>query len=177
MKKNILHKQAFTFIELMVVITIMAILLLASYTPFEHYQTKQKVRNSAKIITQTLNDARNSAIYWISSSTWNLDIWVLFEENEKKIWIYGFPIKDSIWNYLNPDNKYLLENIFLEWGTQITSSGWLFLYKAITWSWIYKNFDIINNKIKLKIWMKWATAWPLTKEIEYYTKTYISDVK
>jgi len=63
MKKNILHKQAFTFIELMVVITIMAILLLASYTPFEHYQTKQKVRNSAKIITQTLNDARNSAIY------------------------------------------------------------------------------------------------------------------
>jgi len=47
----------------MVVITIMAILLLASYAPFAHYQTKQKVRNSAKIITQTLNDARNSAIY------------------------------------------------------------------------------------------------------------------
>jgi hypothetical protein len=25
--------------------------------------------------------------------------------------------------------------------------------------------------------MKWATTWPLTKKIEYYTKTYISDVK
>ena len=177
MKKNILHKQAFTLIELMVVITIMTILLLASYAPFAYYQTKQKVRNSAKIITQTLNDARNSAIYWISSSTWNLDIWVLFKENDEKIWIYGFPIKDSIWDYLNPDNKYLLENILLEWGTKITSSGWLFLYKAITWSWVYKNFTISSNKIELKIWMKWATAWPFTKEIEYYTKTYISDVK
>ena len=160
----------------MIVITIMAIMLLTAYAPFAHYQTKQKVRNSAKIITQTLNDARNSAIYWISTSTWNLDVWVLFEENSENIKIFWFPINEII-DYNSPDSSYLLEKILLEWWTQITSSGWLFLYKAITWSWIYKNFDIINNKIKLKIWMKWATAWPLTKEIEYYTKTYISDVK
>jgi Tfp pilus assembly protein FimT len=47
----------------MIVISIMAILTLTAYAPFAHYQTKQKVRNSAKIITQTLNDSRNSAIY------------------------------------------------------------------------------------------------------------------
>jgi prepilin-type N-terminal cleavage/methylation domain-containing protein len=63
MKKNKLNKNAFTLIELMVVMTIMIILTMTMYTSFAHYQKKQKVRNSAKIITQVLNDARSQAIY------------------------------------------------------------------------------------------------------------------
>jgi hypothetical protein len=53
----------------------------------------------------------------------------------------------------------------------------LFLFKAITWSWIYKNITISDNKTLITVWMKWAKTWPLTKKIEYYIKTYISDVK
>ena len=177
MKKNILHKRAFTLIELMVVMTIMIILTWVMYTPFAHYQTKQKVKNSAKIITQALNDARNSAIYWIlnSTSTWNLDIWVKIKNWEDNLKIYWYPYNKTIINYEKSD--YLLEEIKLESWVEITSSWGLYLYKAITWSWIYKNVDITNNKSKISVWFKWATTWTMTKNIEYYTKTYISDVK
>ena len=168
---------AFTLIELMVVISIMAILLTLWFTQFAHYKTKQLVRNSSKILTQTLVDSRNKAIYWISSSTWNLDIWVLLENNTENIKIFWFPINDNIWNYLNPDNKYLLEKIPFEKNVEFSSSWWLILYKAITWSWIYKNFTITDNKIEMNVWLKWATSWFFSKKIKYYTKTYISDVE
>jgi len=177
MKKNKLHKQWFTLIELLVVISIMAILSLISYTSFAHYQSKQRVVNSAKIISQVLNDSRNSAIYWMASSTWNLDIWVLLEENSWEVKIMNYPF----WENNTPvdyfEDKYLSEIIPLEKWVEITSSGSLFLFKAITWSWIYKNITTIDNKTVITVWMKWAKIWPLTKKIEYYTKTYISDVK
>lgn len=179
MKKNILHRRWFTLIELMVVITIMTMLLLAAYTPFEHYKSKQLVRNSAKIISQTLNNSRNSAIYWMASSTWNLDIWVLLKNGEDKIWIYWFPYKETISNYISPDNKYLLQDIPLEKWIKITSSWWLILFKAITWSWVYKwdiNNNIVDNKLKISVWLWWATSWIMKNSIEYYTKTYISDI-
>ncbi len=177
-EQNNFNSLWFSIIELMIVITIMTILTLSAYIPFSHYKEKQKVKNSAKIITQVLSDSRNSAIYWMASSTWNLDIWVKLETWKWKIWIYWFPINDNIWDYLNPDNKYLLENILLEWGTQITSSWWLILFKAITWSGIYKwDFTITDNKIEMIVWLKWATTWFFSKKIQYYTKTYISDVK
>ena len=179
MKNN---KKAFTLIELMIVMTIMIILTMAMYTPFAHYQTKQKVRNSAKIITQVLNDARSQAIYWAlhtnSTLTWNLDIWVLLEKNEEKLKVMWYPF--SIWNTFPSDftnSKYLLEEIRLEPWVEITSSRGLYLYKAITWSWIYKDVDIIWNKSKISVWFKWATTWTMIKNIEYYTRTYISDIK
>jgi len=174
MKNN---NKWFTLIELMVVISIMAILLTLWFTQFAHYKTKQLVRNSSKILTQTLVDSRNKAIYWISSSTWNLDIWVLLEKNTENIKIFWFPINDNIWNYLNPDNKYLLEKIPFEKNVEFSSSWWLILYKAITWSWIYKNFTITDNKIEMNVWLKWATSWFFSKKIKYYTKTYISEVE
>jgi len=177
MKKNKLHRQWFTLIELLVVISIMAILGLMSYAPFAHYQKKQRVINSAKIISQVLSDSRNSAIYGISSSSWNLDIWVLLEENGNELKIMNYPFSDK-----NPpadyfEDKYLSETIPLEKWVEITSSGSLFLFKTITWSWIYKNVTITDNKTLIAVWMKWANSWPLSKKIEYYTKTYISDVK
>jgi len=174
MKNN---KNAFTLIEILVAMTMMIILTMAAYIPFSHYQQKQRVRNSAKIITQTLYDARSDAIYWRASNTWNLDIWVLFKQNATNLKVYWFPIKDTISNYLNPDNKYLLEKISLEPWVQISSSWWLFLFKAITWSWVYKNFTINSNKIELSVWLKWAKHWIMSKKIEYFVNTYISDVK
>jgi len=170
--------EAFTLIELMVVISIMAILLMMWFTQFAHYKTKQTVRNSSKILSQTLNDARNSAIYWMASSTWNLDIWVKLETWKWKIGIYWFPINDTISNYTSPDNKYLLEERPFENKVEFSSSWGLILYKAITWSWIYKwDFTITDNKIEMIVWLKWATTWFFSKKIKYYTKTYISDVE
>ena len=178
MKKNNNTLHAFTLIELMVVISIMALLLTLWFEQFAHYKTKQLVRNSSKILTQTLTDSRNKAIYWMASSTWNLDIWVLLEKDSEKIKLFWFPINDNIWNYLNPDNKYLLEEIPLEKNVEFSSSWGLVLYKAITWSWIYKNFTIdADNQIEMIVGLKWTNSWFYSKKIKYYTKTYISDVE
>ncbi len=167
----------FTLIELMVVISIMAIILTMWFTQFSHYKTKQLVRNSANILTQTLINSRNSAIYWMASSTWNLDIWVLLVENSEKIKIMWYAFSDN-----NPpvdyfDDKYILEEIPLERNVKFSSSWWLILFKAITWSWIYKDFIIADNKIEMIVWLKWDTSWFFSKTIEYYIKTYISNVK
>lgn len=176
-KKNTSLK-AFTLIELIVVITIMIILTSMAYIPFSHYKLKQEVRNSAKIVSQTLIQARNSAIYWLSNSGWNLDIWVLFKNWKWTIWLYWFPIKDNIWDYLNPDNKYFLKNIALEKNITISSSWGLILYKAITWSWILKwNFNRDWDKVILKVGLKNSNSWIMSNKIIYYPKTYISDIR
>ena len=171
----------FTLIELMIVMSIMAILTMAMYTPFAHYQTKQKVRNSAKIITQVLNDSRSKSIYWVlhnnQTLTWNLDIWVKIKTWEDNIKIFWYPYNKTIINYEKPE--YLLEEIKLESWVEITwITDWYFIYEAISWSWVYKNLiPDVNNKINLSVWFKWATTWTMIKNIEYYTRTYISDIK
>lgn len=181
MKKNTLHKKGFTLIELTIVITIMVILTMTVYTPFSHYQTKQKVINSAKIIAQTLYESRSKAIYWAlhdnSTLTWNLDIWVKIKTWEKSIKIFWYPFNKTIINYSKLD--YLLEEVQLEPWVEITDTiDGYFIYKAISWSWTYKNLSVdLDNKVQINIWFKWATTWTLIKKVKYYTKTYISDVK
>jgi prepilin-type N-terminal cleavage/methylation domain-containing protein len=61
-------KKGFTLIELMVTITIAGILSLTVYAPYQYYSEKQKVKNSAKIVTQTLYEARSLAINGVNTS-------------------------------------------------------------------------------------------------------------
>jgi hypothetical protein len=115
-----------------------------------------------------------------STLTWNLDIWVKIESWKDNLKIFWFPFKEHITNYVSPDNKYLLEEIKLEPWVKIswTTTNWLFLYKAISWSWVYKSFTPdSNNKIIFWVWLGGTTSGFMTKKIEYYTKTYISDIK
>ena len=177
MKKKYNLKSWFTLIELMIVISIMGMISMMFYAPFSHYQKKQRVINSAKIISQVLNDSRNSAIYWMASSTWNLDVWVLLKKGEEKIYIVKYAYKE--WDIpvdYSDISKYSTEMIPLEKWIQITSEDWLFAFKAITGSWIYKNISVTDNKTEISVWMWNVTTWPLTRKIIYYTKTYISDV-
>lgn len=67
MRTKTFSHTAFTLIELMVVITIMSILMFASYIPYEHHQKKVTLRLAAKEISQSLSEARNLAIYGLDT--------------------------------------------------------------------------------------------------------------
>jgi prepilin-type N-terminal cleavage/methylation domain-containing protein len=55
-------KKAFTLIELMIAITIIVILTMASYAPYTYYQNKAKLKVTSREISQLLYEARNMAI-------------------------------------------------------------------------------------------------------------------
>jgi prepilin-type N-terminal cleavage/methylation domain-containing protein len=57
--KNI---KAFSLLELIVVITLIGIMLLATYAPYSYYQTKAKVRMTIRDVAQSIYEARNMAI-------------------------------------------------------------------------------------------------------------------
>jgi len=186
--KNTKNKW-FTLIELMITITIMVIMWTVIYVPYQHYQTKQKVRNSAKIISQTLYESRNLAINWINTSSWNLAIWLSFSWGNDYIELYSYPNREEesfssnsdYINYNNTNNN-LIKKINLEPYVEITNTDkYLFIFDSINWKWNYYKDTlpntIIDDNINLEIWFKWTTSWNLTKKINYYTKTYITDIE
>ncbi len=188
-----INRKAFTLIELMVVITIMGILSMMVYAPYQHYQTKQKVRNSAKIVTQTLQQARNLAINWISTGTWNTSIGVLFESGAIDITLFAYPYDKfsiiSATDLIDKTSWYIYEGKKLEPWVQITWVKWanletkvLFIYTAISGSWSYYYYNPIKTaftetKPEIHIWFKGVNTGNLAKKIDYYTRTYVADVQ
>lgn len=80
MKKN----KAFTLIELLVSISIFFILVLITYVPYNFYMNKVKVKNTIKEISQSLYEARNMAINWISENS-NKSIWLYLSLEEPSV--------------------------------------------------------------------------------------------
>jgi Tfp pilus assembly protein PilE len=72
----------FTFIELMIVITITFLMLTFVYLPYAHYQEKIKAKQVIREVSQWINEARNMAINGFDQTrtdwtTWlNLDDWI-----------------------------------------------------------------------------------------------------
>lgn len=177
-------KQAFTLVELLIVITIMVMLTLAAYAPYQMYQTKQKVRNSAKIVAQTLYDARGMAINWTTNSVdSNMSIGVVIETSSWTISIQeldstGTPQSAIEERKLTPWVK--ISTLDAWWWT--TPSKLIFKFWAITWSWSYSMWnpsesDFTWNKLNIMVWFQWADTWLMTQSVDYYTKTYVADRK
>jgi prepilin-type N-terminal cleavage/methylation domain-containing protein len=55
-------KKAFTLIELIITITIVAILTMLSYAPYNYYQNKSKLKITTREISQLLYESRNIAV-------------------------------------------------------------------------------------------------------------------
>jgi len=55
-------KKGFTLIELMIVTTIIFIISMATYAPYNYYAKKAKLKNTASKISQILYDSRNMAL-------------------------------------------------------------------------------------------------------------------
>ena len=183
-------KSAYTLIELIVVISIIMFLTVMTYVPYNFYSNKEKVRLWAKEISQTLSEARNMAINWLSNSNSNLKIWIYFDKNTgNKIRYLSYPYSFSGTYKVEED---LTQNIRLIKEKQIPEfisinkindkENMLFLYDSITWdislktinSWLAQTYTS-TWILEINFWFKWADSGSLTKTVKYNTKTFITD--
>lgn len=190
MQKRNNTKSAYTLIELIVVISIIMFLTVMTYVPYNFYSNKEKVRLWAKEISQTLSEARNMAINWLSNSSSNLKIWIYFDKNAgNKIRYLSYPYSFSGTYKIEED---LTQNIRLIKEKEIPEfisinkindkENMLFLYDSITWdislktinSWLAQTYTS-TWILEINFWFKWADSGPLTKTVKYNTKTFITD--
>ncbi|MDD4151178.1 MAG: prepilin-type N-terminal cleavage/methylation domain-containing protein [Candidatus Gracilibacteria bacterium] len=182
--------KAYTFIELMVVITIISFLSVMTYIPYSFYQNKEKLRSGAKEISQSISDARNLAINGLSNSSSNVSVGIYFDKLKKnKIDYFSYP-----YNYYGPIKveENLSENIKLIKTRQLDENIWinsiyskdnfLIIYDSITGNakYFYKeNTDFIplslTGIIDINIGLKGVKEGILSKTIKYNPKTYITD--
>jgi prepilin-type N-terminal cleavage/methylation domain-containing protein len=184
-------KKAFTLLELMITITIIVIIWGATYMNFAYSQNKMNLKLTAKDVSQALYNARNMAINWLDSSSWNVSVWVYFDnsiDNKNKISFFSYPynIDISSTDLLQTESKKLIKEInfynSIELNNVEDKDKFLFLFEAITWSWSYYYWDSNPNKtpytwddIDIKISFKWAESSNLSKNIKYIIGTNIID--
>jgi prepilin-type N-terminal cleavage/methylation domain-containing protein len=86
-------RSGFTLIELIVVITIMAILAIGIYVPYQRYEHISRVRVSAERADQTVTEARTLALngYMMPGTDTNANVGVLFERGAKSVKILAYP--------------------------------------------------------------------------------------
>jgi len=186
----ITFKKWFTIIELIIAITIFFTIVASTYIPYNHYIKKANLNTAVKDISQSLYNARNMAINWLSWDGSNRSIWIYLDATDKnKIKFYSYPhnfTNISIDTSVYPNIKELKTLVLPEW-VQIDNiedeNNWLFLFSAIYWIWTYyyfnasweNVFNLTDDEITIKISYKWSTSSSLTKEIIYFKKTNIVD--
>ena len=185
------HIWAFTLIELMVVVTILAIVSMATYIPYAHHQKKVLVKQGVKEITQSLTEARNLAINGINSWNGNLNVWLYFWSWATEIIYYTLPYTENFnitsSNDINPVSianaevhkvKLLPQGVMIN-SISTSSNASLFEYDAITGDGSFFTDGIYtlpaDDIILIDVSYKWDTSPVLQKTIEYYTQSYISD--
>ena len=182
------QKKAFSFIELIISMAIIATLTLVAYAPYNYYSNKAKVKATSKEISQILYESRNLAIHGLDKWSWNLSVWVYFDNTEadkNTIQIFVFPFSYT-WVQIKPDlsdvNILIHKSYKFLPGVQIDSVGWknnwLFLFTAIKWEWNYFYYDPSQNtflldEIDITFSYKWSIA--LKSKVNYLTRTNISD--
>ncbi len=166
----------FTLIEVLVVITIIGILTVWVFVPYNFYSNIAKVRVSKEIINQTINEARSNA-FWLQtrSNKKNVNIWLVFEKWKKEIKMLTYPFNYSwsiVWE-ATWDIE-LLRLIKLEDQVELSkidpdqiiiayfeAPNWdLFFYK----SWSKSPLDL--TWVVMTVWYRWTTSWILSKEVE-----------
>ena len=182
MNKWLLHSRAgFTLIELLVVITIMMIVLFATYIPYAHHQKKVFLKQWAKELTQSLSEARNLSINGLDSGSWNVSVGLFFASGATEIDYYTISHTWSFSLISPPVEK--LKTKKLPQGIQIDSIWWVGADTLISFSSIYGTWTMLQwaldqaipDELDFRISFRWATTSVLQEEIRYYGQSYISD--
>lgn len=190
-------KSAFTFLELLIVISLMLLLLTFVYIPYSHYQDKIKVRQVAREASQSILEWRNLAIngYDEERGEWifeNRSIGIYFENSDSKketIYFYSYPYgMNPIWAFPEENTDVtLIKERKLPTGTQFDIAQWdknnmFFFFEAISWrgsyyviDWSWTKVSVIEDTISLGFSFKWSTSSVLQKEIKYDTRVNIID--
>lgn len=175
-------KKAFTLIEVMIVITIIAILSVWVFIPYNFYSNISRVKVSKEIITQTLNESKSSAAWVITSASadaknqniaifmkkWNnfVDM-VLFDYD------YSWSLSIPPWDHIRIRNIDLEPNIEISKiksiGSNIEFNGEIiFYYKAPNWELtIYSSPSQVfwTWWLEITLGYKWVTSWVLSRNI------------
>jgi prepilin-type N-terminal cleavage/methylation domain-containing protein len=168
------HKNAFTLIELMVVITIMGIIMFASYIPYQYHQKKTALKLAAREVSQSLSEARNLALHGLDTGSGNLSLWLLFASGANQITYYAYPFEQSM-DLLSMDESYKFKEKKLPRGVIFHSIGgekqdYFISFDAITGS-----GSITDTTLPIVLSYAWSDDIVLQKNILYYTRTHISD--
>lgn len=184
--KKIINKKWFTLIELMIVISIMSIILIFSFAPYNLYQSKARVKLATREIAQSFYEARNMAVSWIQEKqdTENKSVWILLDSSEWnndkiKYFYLDKEIKDypsDLWNSFKEKElqKWILIKNF--WNSS-SPNKILVVYKAATWEIILFEDGGKSSKEKIEIELSYqkSTSELLNRTITYYLKTNIVD--
>lgn len=165
----------FTLIELMIVITIVGIISLATYMPYAHHQKKTLVKQAAKELSQTLSESRNLAIHGLDTGSGNVNVWI-----EIKPWATQIPYYTSTWTLIAwnlPYDTYKVKDL-PTWVEILSVNGdnatpVFMKFSAITGSWevVWTLWDTLSIIVSYK----WTESETLQKELIYYRKSFISD--
>ncbi len=177
------HKQWFTLIELVIAMTIFFIIMIMTYVNYAYFQNIAKVKLSLKEISQSINEARNLAISWFEKNWINQSIWVYFDiSNKNIIQFYSFNYNSGILldsNQLLKERK-LQNNIGID---VISSQDKIMIYfSSISAKPEIYSFDSAGIKSVFSPWelnfsisFKWASNFPLKRELKYFKNTNVVD--
>jgi len=165
----------FTIIELLIVITIIGVISLATYMPYSHHQKKTSLSLAIKELSQSLNESRNLSIHGLDTGWWNVYVWLHIVP-----WSQSINYYTSTW-WLDisrlPAQAYKTK-LLPTWVEFLSVNGdettqRLFTFAPITWSWTVS--WISDDIVYFTLSYKWATSPVLQKELKYYRKSFISD--
>lgn len=196
MKKIIQKKWAFTLIEMMIVITIIAILATTSYWNYLLYQKKEMVRQGQREIAKTIVEARNMAINGYDSLEWTISenksigieispyswSWDLTASgNTIKICKFSpKAIEDPSFSKKCNDSDIIVThklqpNIVVN-KIESWNQKFFWYFEAVTWESHYFLDWTKNTEDKIKFLVSYGNSdGYLSWNVEYYTKWYISD--
>ncbi len=172
------NEKWFTLIELMVVITIISMISLATYLPYAHHQKKVLLKQANREISQSLSEARNLATNGLDTGSGNLNVALYLDEQATQIVYYT---STGFIDFLNMWQIYKTKQ--LPQGIQIDAIAWnseksIFSFSAIfgTGSLEQESSGIFTGDIiDISSSYKWSSSPVLQGKIIYYMRSYISD--
>ncbi len=184
------QKSAFTLIEFLIAITIVAIISVMAFVPYWFYLNKSKVKHTQKEVTQVIYEAKNMALNGRIWENKNISVWVYFDSNnpdEIKVIPFNY---DITLNQISSNNV-LIENALSEtgvlnlqlqpgmWFEKIDwEDKWLIYFQAISgsgWVLAWGGFWTTSWKTEIEFSYKKATGWSLRNSITYFPETQIVD--
>lgn len=176
-------KQWFTLIEFLIAMTIFFIIVIMTYVNYAYFSNIAKVKISLKEISQSINEARNMAISWFDKNWVNQSMWVYFDLNQNNtIQLYSFDYNSGI--LLN--STHLLKERKIQSNIWIDSIGWknkvMIYFSSIDAKPEIYYFDLSgvknifpDSELEFSISFKWATNFPLKRELKYFKNTNVVD--
>lgn len=187
----------FTLVEMMIVISVIFIIGLTVYAPYNHFANVAKLKQSVKEISQSLYEARNMAINWTEWTNGNTSIWLYIHDNIMTYYSYPYgidplniSIEDRVMGINTTSETHILKEYTIQPGVTIEPIEWqdniLFYFSAIegvvnyyyfdsTWR---HDIDLTANPeeiITIEVSYKGSTSSIMRKELQYLTKTNIID--